>query len=117
MSSLYVKKINMCESKRIAKGILEKSTLGKKLVDRGMISYDFYDSTKDREPDEVIVSINNYDVKTFWYKFFNKDSFTLDTIEKKAKINFNPEIIKNTIDKYGPSANNKLEFDDGYCEI
>ncbi len=113
MSLLYEKEINMCKSKKIAKGILKKSVLGKKLVDGGMISYDFYDSTIDGEPNQVIVTINNYPVSTFWYKFFNQSSFTLNKIEKEAEITFTSKNTKD--DFYVNSINNKIQFRSRYC--
>jgi hypothetical protein len=85
---------NMCWAKQKAEDILDSTKLGQELIklkNTGEISftYDYYDylplvndsgGVGDNHPDTVIVNISNYSHKNFWYKFFDKDSFSIGPI-------------------------------------
>jgi len=87
---------NMCWARQKAEDILDSTKLGQELIklkNAGEITftYDYYDylpyindagGVGDNHPDTVIVNISNYSHKNFWYKFFDKDSFTIGPITK-----------------------------------
>lgn len=99
MARSYENSMDMCYGKTIAENILKESSLGKellKLKENSQItfSYDYYDLTPtkrdgsvgDKQPDTVIVTITGYKQDTFWYRFFDKDSFTIGKITAQEKV-------------------------------
>ena len=114
MARSYEKNLNMCYGRTIAENILKESPLGKELLDLRTNSeitftYDYYDkkpinpdgTTGDGEPDTVIGSINGYKQDTFWYRFFDKDSFTLGEITSVVNL----DTPKDVTIRYGARPN------------
>lgn len=105
MARSYERNIDMCLGKTTNTNILRETTLGLELLDNkanGNIefSYEYYDllpvnndgSFGDNEPDTVITTVTGYEADTFWYRFFDVDSFTLDTISWSERINTPKEV-------------------------
>ncbi|WP_321469028.1 Ig-like domain-containing protein [Halarcobacter sp.] len=77
ISEYYALQMDMCTAQEINNNILRESKLGKYLLDNGLISYTWLDTTGDAQPDTVKTTIGAYAYETFWYKFLDKDSFTI----------------------------------------
>ena len=118
MAHSYEQNMDMCYSKTIAENILRQSALGQDLLTRkanGEIDfeYDFYDlepqnddgTIGDNQPDQVKVRINGYTYETFWYKFFEKESFTFNAISK----DFTVDTPKTVTIRYGNRPNAAFE--------
>lgn len=91
----YENNMNMCYSKTIVANLLRETRLGNEVLALASLSYDFYDelpvnadlSLGDGEPDTVKVSFGGYQQSTFWYRLFNKKSFSLPTVQSTRMIN------------------------------
>lgn len=77
MASYYVENIDMCTAQDINTNILNQSKHGKDSLDNGLVSYQWWDTNNDGEPDQVTTTIAQHPHDTFWYRFFDKDSFTV----------------------------------------
>lgn len=73
----YEQQIDMCTAQVIANDILEKSPLGKMVIDNNLVSYLWEDTDSDGEPDQITTTIAAHDHATFWYRLFNKDAFQI----------------------------------------
>lgn len=98
----YENKMDMCEALEINKNILKESILGQELLKKGLISFDWWDTNDDGQPDQIRTDISALEHATFWYKFLDKDSFSLGPFNDSTDIDI-PNLV--TI-KYGdrPSA-------------
>lgn len=127
----YESNMNMCYGKTIAEDILNESSLGKEILELKKNSgltfdYDFYDMSPtnadgtvgDGQPDTVITTISGYKQSTFWYRFFNKDAFELNTVTATENV----DTPKDVTIRYGarPSASYQnimgtYELDNNNC--
>lgn len=95
----YNQTINMCWSKTQAENILLETKLGRELLqlnrsNPGSFTYEFYDklplnadgSVGDNQPDEVRISVSNYEHENFWYKFLDTNSFKIPTLNKQFAV-------------------------------
>lgn len=91
----------MCQAQSRANELLNASTLGKELVENDMIEYvwkdagvydtatDSYDGSIDGFPDSITATITGYTQSTFWYKFFDKDNFSIPSFSRAINLNVN----------------------------
>ena len=77
MATYYADNIDMCTAQTITTDILNQQKLGTETLSEGLVSYKWWDSNGDGEPDQVTASIAAHPFDTFWYRFFDKDDFTV----------------------------------------
>ncbi len=102
----YIINEDTTEAETVANNILSQSKVGTEIV--GSIVYNWQLVT---QPYHVDVSLNNYTQDTFWYRFLQKDSFTIPEIESRAEISV-PDPIKDTSDILAPLAINQCNRND-----
>lgn len=96
----YNQTSNMCWARSQAQNILLQSSLGRELLELernnpNNFTYEYYDflpfnadgSRGDNQPDQVRVSVSNYNHQNFWYRLFDKNSFTLPAINSQLTVN------------------------------
>ena len=99
MAIAYNQTSNMCWSRTQAQNLLLETNLGRELLalernNPNNFTYEYYDflpinddgTVGDNQPDQVRVSVSNYSHQNFWYKFFDKDSFTIPQITKQFAV-------------------------------
>ena len=102
---------NIDDAETIADGILDATELG--IEAKSYITYT-WDLVSD--PNNVIVTITNYQHANFWYRFLGKDQFIFETIESKANIISTPADELPVIDEvsdFMPFAINECGKDGG----
>ncbi len=79
---------NICNAQQSANEVLQRTNLGKELLDKNLISYIW--RGKDSAPSSVTATVEQYREDTFWYKFINLNSFNLNNIQATANL---PDIL------------------------
>ncbi|WP_321313964.1 Ig-like domain-containing protein [Halarcobacter sp.] len=77
ISEYYALQMDMCTAQDINNNILRQTNLGNFLLNNGLVNYTWLDTTGDLQPDTIRTTFGAYDYQTFWYKFMDKDSFTI----------------------------------------
>ncbi len=77
MARHYESNIDMCAAQNITTSILNQQKLGNEALSNQLVSYRWWDNDGDGEPDQVTASIAQHPYDTFWYRFFDKDDFTV----------------------------------------
>lgn len=101
LSKHYEDNMDMCEALKINKNILKKSPLGQELLEKGLIDFNWFDTDDDGQPDQIRTEILPVEHSTFWYRFLDKNSFTLGPFSGQSDIDI-PHLV--TI-KYGDRPN------------
>lgn len=102
----YMINEDTAQAETVANNILTQSKVGAEIV--GSITYNWQLLT---EPFYVDVSLSNYTQDTFWYRFFQKDSFTIPEIESRAQI-VDGDPFKTDSDILAPLAINQCNRND-----
>lgn len=82
----YEEQIDMCEGQNVNDDILKQTILGNMVLDNNLISYSWEDTSGDGQPDRVTTTIAAHGHDTFWYKFFDKDSFNIGPFSESEDI-------------------------------
>lgn len=94
------------DAEAISDGLLDQTDLGKEVTSTIVYTWDFVS-----EPNNVKATIPLYNQSTFWYKFLDKDSFSIENIESKANIIYQTP-LNPTTSSLSPLAINNCQ-DDG----
>lgn len=87
MARYYENNIDMCTAQSINTNILLNQKIGTDSINSGLVSYKWWDMDSDGEPDQVTATIAQHPHATFWYKFFDKDSFTIGPFSWTEPVN------------------------------
>jgi len=90
----------------VAKNILSQSKVGNEIVDD--VTFTWQIAT---QPYHVDVTLDNYVQDTFWYRFLNKETFSIPEIQSRAEIVV-PDPFKDTSDSLAPLAINQCNRTD-----
>lgn len=97
----------MCQAEIITNQLLQSTTLGQELLDSGSIEYiwkdagtydpntETYDNDPDGRPDTITVTVAEQTSETYWYKFLDKDSFSIPEFGNAVdlnKFNYNVDV-------------------------
>lgn len=94
------------EAETVAKNILSQSKVGSEIVND--VTFSWQTAV---EPNHVDVALNNYSQDTFWYRFLEKEAFSIPKIESRAEIMI-PDPFKDTSDTLAPLAINQCNRND-----
>ncbi len=87
MARYYESNIDMCTAQNITTSILNQQKLGNKTLSNQLVSYRWWDSDGDGEPDQVSAYIAQHPYDTFWYRFFDKNDFTVGPFSWTEPVN------------------------------
>ncbi len=87
MARYYESNIDMCTAQNITTSILNQQKLGNETLSNQLVSYRWWDSDGDGEPDQVTASIAQHPYDTFWYRFFDKNDFTVGPFSWTEAVN------------------------------
>ncbi|WP_320035944.1 Ig-like domain-containing protein [Halarcobacter sp.] len=73
----YALQMDMCTAQNVNNNILRQTKLGNYLLNNGLVNYTWLDTTGDSQPDTIRTTFGAYNYNTFWYRFMDKDSFTI----------------------------------------
>lgn len=82
----YEQQIDMCEAQEISEEILKETELGEMLLEQNLISYTWYDTNKDGQPDRVTTTIAQHNYDTFWYRLFDKFHFSIGPFNEEETV-------------------------------
>lgn len=74
----YMMNGNMNQSQNMANDIISQGNLGQELLNKGVLSYVWRDTTGDGQPNTVTAQVVDYAQENFWSKFFDTESFILN---------------------------------------
>lgn len=77
MARYYELQIDMCTAQDVNDNILRQTKLGNMVLDKNLIRYKWMDTSGDGQPDTIQTTIIAHPYDTFWYRFLDKDSFTI----------------------------------------
>jgi|GEM_PF-6068097 len=95
MASHYSNQIDMCQAQQIAINILNQTPTGRYLINNNLIAFQWKDLLPDfdrdgigddGEADTITTTILAHPYETFWYKFFDKDSFTIGPVSATEQV-------------------------------
>jgi hypothetical protein len=116
---MYNEDISLAEG--VADEILDATKLGKEVLTKGLISYTWRDIDNDNLPDVVTTSINGYIQDNFWYRFLDKNTFSLPEVNWSEYVTKEQSDIISISIKYGGSNAGyynmigTYELDDNNC--
>lgn len=87
MARYYENNIDMCTAQTITSNILNQSKHGNETLNNGLVSYRWWDSDNDGEPDQVTATIAQHQHDSFWYRFFDKDDFAVGPFSWTEAVN------------------------------
>lgn len=96
MARHYEYSIDMCAAQQVAKNLELQTKIGNKLISGGYLpypndnlgyGYTWLDKDSDGEPDAIQVKIKSHQYETFWYRFFDKFTFTIPDIVVEEVVN------------------------------
>lgn len=103
LAKSYMYNEDMEESESINEGILQTTKLGQELIDGGFIDYIWRDTTGDGSPNVVTTVISGYTQDNFWFKFLDKDTFTLPDVDWTEFVTKDESDIVSIVMRYGGS--------------
>lgn len=82
----YEQQLDMCSGQDINGDILTQSKLGQMVIDDNLLNYSWEDTSGDGQPDQITTTIAAHEHESFWYRFFDKDSFNIGPFIESEKI-------------------------------
>jgi len=99
----YMYNENIEDAQIVANNLLNTTSLGQDILAQDVISYTWTDTSGDGNPDVITTTIDGYNQDNFWYKFMNKDSFSIPQINASAYVTKDESNIILINIKYGGS--------------
>ncbi|RXI43582.1 hypothetical protein CRU99_07055 [Malaciobacter mytili] len=84
LAKYYFVEQNICRAQEKVREILQKTKLGKELVEKNLIRYIW--EGDQREPLRVTAVVEQYSENTFWYKFIDLNNFNINNIRATTNI-------------------------------
>jgi hypothetical protein len=103
LSKHYMYNQSISDAQDIANDLLNNTKLGKEVLTKQLITYTWRDLDGNNSPDVVTTSISGYIQNNFWYKFLDKDTFSLPEVNWTEYVTKEQSDIISFTLKYGGS--------------
>ncbi len=123
LSKHYMYNGSISAAEDIANDLLNNTNLGNEVLTKQLITYTWRDLNNDNLPDVVTTSISGYVQNNFWYKFLDKNTFSLPEVNWTEYVSLDESDIISFTLKYGGSNAGYFnmvgtyELDDNGCII
>lgn len=104
MAKHYLYNQDMIQAQDIANGLLNKTVVGKELIDKNLIQYIWRDSTDDGFPNTITVKVTNYIEDNFWYRLLGQNTFDIADTQASAYVTKDKSDIVSINMRYGGSS-------------
>lgn len=123
LSKHYMYNESISEAQDVANTLLSNTKLGNEVLTKQLVTYTWRDLDGDNSPDVVTTSISGYIQNNFWYKFLDKNTFSLPEVNWTEYVTKEQsDIISYTLRYGGSNAGyynmiGTYELDDNGCII